>query len=221
LPEQPLALDDHAQIARVLGARLEPGSHWRAVIDQCFSHGPGPLAHLAVFTEPYLDEILAGRKTVESRFARNVQAPHGVVAPGDLLLLKHSSGPLVGLARVGFVHSYVLDPDAWRQIREQFATQIRPQGADFWEERRHARFATLMQITEHARIAPVMVDKQDRRGWVALRELAPDGQLELLDRAAAGGPPQQLEPRRCSPAADCLPVLAGQQQLSLPGTALV
>ena len=39
----------------------------------------------AAFWEPYLDLILTGQKTVESRFSRRRIAPYGCVAAGDVL----------------------------------------------------------------------------------------------------------------------------------------
>jgi hypothetical protein len=188
LPDAPVGLSDHQALARVLTGHLEADSSWRSTVDAALSPGSGRLAHLAIFKKPYLDYVLAGRKTVESRFTRNLIPPHGVVTPGDLLLLKHASGPLVGLALVGFVRSYVLDPAAWREIRERFSRPMCAQDTEFWEQRRDARFATLMQICDRRRVPPVTVDKQDRRGWVVLRDHphVDDEQLQLLEPAGVG-----------------------------------
>lgn len=42
--------------------------------------------HLAILTEPYLEWILSGKKTVESRFSIHRVPPFGVVSPGDAFL---------------------------------------------------------------------------------------------------------------------------------------
>ncbi len=220
--DQAVQLSDRQALARALTGTLEAESHWRSLVDSSLSSGPGPTAHLAILREPYLEHVLAGRKTVESRFARKLIPPHGVVRPGDLLLLKHASGPLVGLALVGFVRSYVLEPAAWREIRERFSRAMCADDAEFWEERRDARFATLMQISDKLPIRPITVDKQDRRGWVVLRDEAAvhGGQLELLERA--GGEPSgrtAVIAPPSPPQPDPLPALVGQPQLSLPGAA--
>ena len=50
---------------------------------------PSPFSvHLAILLEPYLQYILDGTKTVESRFSKNRIAPYNMVEPGDVVLLK-------------------------------------------------------------------------------------------------------------------------------------
>lgn len=49
--------------------------------------------HLAIMIEPFLGYILNGKKTIESRFSKNLIAPHRRIVPGDLVLLK--AGPIV------------------------------------------------------------------------------------------------------------------------------
>jgi hypothetical protein len=199
LPDHTPDLDDHQGLRQTLGGGLASGSPWRALLEQSLCDDGHPLAHLAIFQEPYLRYVLQGRKTVESRFGRNLIAPHGVVSAGDLLLLKQVSGPVVGLAKVGYVHSYVLDPLAWREIRERFSAAMCAEDQDFWEDRRDARFATLMQIVARTPIAPVFVAKQDRRGWVVLRGggAAHENQMELLAgaRLARVPEPRETQPR--------------------------
>lgn len=204
----------------MLGAQLVCGSPWRVLLEESLRGDGRPLAHLAIFREPYLRYVLEGRKTIESRFGRNLIAPHGTVTAGDLLLLKQASGPVVGLAKVGFVHTYVLDPVAWREIRERFSAAMCAEDQAFWEHRRDARFATLMQIAECTAIGPVSVAKKDRRGWVVLRESTAvhENQMELL--AGAGLAPLARS-RESWPTPAVAPeepfVLAAPLQLSLPG----
>src|SRR5690349_15466295 len=64
--------------------------------------------HLAVMQEPFLGYVLEGRKTVESRFAKRRGAPYQCVLPGDAVLLKRVSGPIVGLCEAGDVWYYRL-----------------------------------------------------------------------------------------------------------------
>ena len=48
--------------------------------------------HLAVLKEPYLEFILKGEKTVESRFSIRRRAPYKRVEKGDVVILKQQSG---------------------------------------------------------------------------------------------------------------------------------
>lgn len=126
--------------------------------------------HLAVFQEPYLTYMLDGTKTVESRFATRRFAPYGLAAPGDWILIKQTSGPVVGIAHVVKARSYELDAAKLRTIRAEFGAAIRAEIAGFWDERREARYATLLEIDEPRTLAtPITCPKRDRRGWIVLR----------------------------------------------------
>lgn len=134
------------------------------------SDGQNPQSiHLAVFVEPFLGFVLNGRKTVESRFSAVRCPPFDRVRSGDVILLKKAGGPVVGLCRVSHVWSYNLDPDSWREIRQEFTEALCAQDPLFWESRAQASYATLMKISEVKPIPAVAWKKRDRRGWVVLQ----------------------------------------------------
>ncbi|NEO46376.1 MAG: ASCH domain-containing protein [Moorea sp. SIO4A3] len=134
--------------------------------------------HLAIFVEPYLQFILDGEKTVDSRFSTRRFAPYNRVEKGDVVLLKKSSGPIVGICQVSYVWFYELDPESWRTIKG-FADAICAQDPDFWKQREAASFATLMRIQNVKPIEPIKFVKRDRRGWVVLHERSNQLQLDL------------------------------------------
>jgi len=125
--------------------------------------------HIAVLIEPYLRFILDGSKTVESRFSRNGCAPFERVTAGDVVLLKRSSGPIVGACTISDVWCYRLSPGKLGEIRQRFGDAIQP-GIGFWEERADAAFATLMRVVDVRALPDVYIPKRDRRGWVVLRD---------------------------------------------------
>jgi hypothetical protein len=135
----------------------------RATDDTDFS------VHLGIFTQPYLDFVLDGRKTVESRFSSVRCAPYDRVVKGDVLLVKATGGPIVGICLIDRVWSYCLDPTSWEFVRRSFTAQLCAQDPEFWRARKHASFATLMRISQVTAIDAVSCDKRDRRGWVVLR----------------------------------------------------
>ena len=135
--------------------------------------------HLAVFRQPYLTYMLEGAKTVESRFSLRRRAPYERVGKSDVLLLKASGGPVVGLCRVCHVWFYQLTPGSWKDIRKTFAEQLCAQDPGFWKEREHASFATLMEVEHVFSIAPVSWRKRDRRGWVVLQPRTSQADLEF------------------------------------------
>ncbi len=127
--------------------------------------------HLAVFVEPFLKLVLEGRKTVESRFSLTRRAPFNQVQAGDVVLLKRSGGPIVGVCRVAQAWFYVLDPKSWKHVREEFAQRLCAEDPAFWSTRSCAKYATLLRIENVRALPPFTISKKDRRGWLVLRKV--------------------------------------------------
>jgi len=134
--------------------------------------------HLGVFVEPYLGHVLAGRKTVESRFSVVRCPPYRRVRRGDTLLLKASGGPIVGLCEVRDAWYYHLDPGSWKFIRKEFAEALCAQDPEFWQAREKASYATLLRINRVTHVPPFSWAKRDRRGWVVV---APGTEATLIE----------------------------------------
>jgi hypothetical protein len=130
--------------------------------------GTGTL-HLAVLIEPYLSLLLNGQKTVESRFCRRKWIPYGMVQQGDTLVLKRSSGPVVGICKVAEVFYYDLSIIPLTDIRKQFGSAILADDA-FWKYQEQAEFVSLFRVSHVARLPdiPCFKGKGDRRAWVVL-----------------------------------------------------
>jgi hypothetical protein len=124
--------------------------------------------HLGIFAEPYLQYLLDGTKTIESRFSARRTAPYGRVARGDVVLLKQVSGPIVGVVRITDAWYYRLDSRSWSSIRREYTAALRAEDPAFWEQRKSASFASLMRVAHVLPIRPVPFSKRDRRGWVVL-----------------------------------------------------
>jgi hypothetical protein len=140
--------------------------------------------HLAIFVEPFLQFVLDGRKTVESRFSVHRRPPFGCVRSGDLVLIKESGGPVVAVAEVSNVWYYRLDPAAWEFIRNRFAEQLCVYDPEFWKSKASSYFATLMQFAHVDKLAPLSCSKRDRRGWVVLG--SSERQADLFSCAEGG-----------------------------------
>lgn len=141
---------------------------WRHVLAPFDVNGsPVVSLHLAVLVEPYLQFLLDGQKTVESRFSVRSMPPYRCVEIGDIVLVKESGGPVVGAFKAAGVWYYRLDPTSWCDVRREFAVALCAQDR-FWEERSAASFATLVRVADVHRLPPIAVPKRDRRGWVVL-----------------------------------------------------
>lgn len=156
---------------RSLICSLRPQASWSSRIDSIIrDRRPSVSLHLAVFVEPYLQYLLEGHKTVESRFSAVRCAPYGRVAPGDLILVKASGGAIVAIAEAGETWFYRLDRASWSTIRNEFAQSLCAQDPTFWEQRSEASYATLLRIARIQTVHPTPWRKTDRRGWVVLKE---------------------------------------------------
>ena len=62
--------------------------------------------HLAILTPGWIDLILDGKKTIESRFTKVRCAPFRKVHEGDSVYLKESGGLVKGMFRVAEVETF-------------------------------------------------------------------------------------------------------------------
>jgi hypothetical protein len=169
---------DRDAIAHALSS-LVAESMWRTRLrDICGHDAPGVL-HIAVMHEPFLSLLLAGRKTIESRFSVNRVCPFESVAVGDILALKAQSGPILGVAIVEHAAFYELDPDTWEHLRAEFAGPLCAENDSFWHQRARARYGSLLGVADPMHTRPLNINKRDRRGWVRLANAHLQGTLPV------------------------------------------
>ncbi len=124
--------------------------------------------HLVILKKPYLDAILAGRKTIESRFTRGRHSFISQVRQGDLLFLKVSSGPVCGQASISAVrHFEDLTPAKVAEIKRQYNEHILG-GEEYWQSKAESRFGFLAWLEDVRPVKPTMIAKKDWRSWVVL-----------------------------------------------------
>jgi hypothetical protein len=127
--------------------------------------------HLAVMSGPYLERILDGTKTIESRFMKNRTAPYGQVGIGDVIFFKPTCSPIIAAGLVGEVLHLDISTFSLEKIAERYGAAIAPADETFWVDRVNARYATLMTMVDAVSISPLSINKRDRRGWVVLNQL--------------------------------------------------
>ena len=94
----------------------------------------------------YIDAILDGRKTVESRLSRTRREPLHAVQVGDVVYFKESSGGYRAAARVKRVEFFEdLSPRDVQAIRRRVNDQVLGSRA-YWHGKRSAKYATLVWI---------------------------------------------------------------------------
>jgi hypothetical protein len=124
--------------------------------------------HLAVVYRTYVDDVLAGRKTIECRFGRMGYLPDGAIQAGDLIWLKEVSGPIRAVAGARSIRRFSpLTRGRIEAIRREWNDQIRAPRA-FWQAARRATVATLIWLDPVCALEPFRIAKRDRRAWVLL-----------------------------------------------------
>ena len=124
--------------------------------------------HVAILQNPYLDLVLNGRKTAESRFGKRRSSPYGQVRRGDILILKEAGGPICGVALVRDVDYFgPLQRTGVLSLFRQFASQLQLQRG-FRRIKSDAKYATIIHLQSVMRLSRLSLAKRDRRAWVSL-----------------------------------------------------
>jgi len=165
---------------------------WEQYLTGLSSNTASFAVHLAVLVEPYLRFVLEGRKTIESRFSSKRIAPFNSVTKGDVVLLKRSSGPIVGICQLQSCWFYHLDASSWSEIRGRYTKALCAEDPSFWETRRSAAYATLMRIRNVQEFPAIEYRQRNRRGWIVLQPRVlqtelPESALAIEKRSASGG----------------------------------
>jgi hypothetical protein len=158
-------LTSQSVIAEAFRAAEHEDRFWRGYL----TNSPDVSIHVAILTEPYLRLILEHKKTIESRFSVHRCIPYNRVNIGDVLLLKRSGGPIVGLASVTQTWFYRLTATPLDEVKRLFDEDLCISDPAFWESQQRAEFASFMRLRHVCTIAPLTYIKKDRRAWVILQ----------------------------------------------------
>ncbi|MDX2116252.1 MAG: ASCH domain-containing protein [Planctomycetota bacterium] len=104
------------------------------------------MIHVAVVRGPYLEAMLTGRKTIESRLTVTRREPFGVAAAGERIYFKEPGGPFRVTALIGRTLEFAgLTPSGVRLLRRRYGKLI---GGDeaYWSAKLGARYAALMYL---------------------------------------------------------------------------
>lgn len=129
------------------------------------------MIHVAMIWRRYLEAILDGSKTIESRLTITARAPYQRIALGERIYFKISAGPFrarARAARITFLEG--LTPARVAALRAEFGSAIQGDD-DYWRFKRTARYATLIWLAD---VEPVVVGPriQPQRGlaWLTLAD---------------------------------------------------
>lgn len=130
-----------------------------------------PIQHLAIFTPPFLDLILDGKKTIEGRFSRVRCVPFEAIEEGDVVFMKESGGLVHGSFVVAKVETFRnLNSELLGDIERNYSKGLCADADSlYWKKRAGCKYATLLYVGSFQRFEkPFPFPKKDRRGWVVL-----------------------------------------------------
>lgn len=139
-----------------------------------------PTTHLAIFTQPLLDLLLEGHKTIETRMSKIKIPPYKSIAVGDHVIMKQSGGPVKGAFEVAKVDTFHSESCLDRQLYESFCDA---DGLNIFGQRDvmniyrdvfrkkwcASKYATFMHVKNVQCCDPVIpIKKTNRQAWVVL-----------------------------------------------------
>lgn len=133
------------------------------------------MLHVAIIHPSLLDDLLTGRKTIESRLSLARRTPFRKVLAGERVYFKLTGGPYAATALVTHVETFEsLKPADISAIRRLYNGRIRG-SAEYWKQKRASRFATLMwlhqvQATEMGPLLENVPEWQPRAAWGVMSE---------------------------------------------------
>jgi len=131
--------------------------------------------HLAIFSADAVKQILAGNKTIETRFSQKKIAPFGVVSRGDWVYIKPPGKDVIGRFKVKKVISIEgLDNSDLEEVQSKYGSLVslgeQTLDSKFFASHLGAVYGTIIFIgsTEQFITSPIKIVKSDLRGWVVL-----------------------------------------------------
>lgn len=129
------------------------------------------MKHLAIFNGNSAEDILSGKKTIETRFSKSKIAPFAQVCAGDLIYIKPSGKDLIGQFKVEKVIFWDgLDKKDMQKIKQDYGKEIMADES-YWKSKLDSKYGTLIFIGQTNRFitSPINFSKKDLRGWVVLK----------------------------------------------------
>lgn len=123
--------------------------------------------HLALMQGEFLNLIIDGTKSIESRMTKARIAPVGDIDEGDLVVFKQVGRDRMAVGIVERALTGALDAKAWKFIRKH-ADEIGVED-DYLEYKSDSRYYALIWMTDVHVINSIQINKKDRRAWVVIR----------------------------------------------------
>ena len=122
------------------------------------------MEHIVILKRKYLDLIISGKKTIESRWAMNKIVPYHKVNIGDVLYLKETGKDVCAKAIVSDVKFFELNKDIVDDIIDKYGDKICINKNN--KERYNKKYCTLIWVDKVERIKPFSVRRSFGTAWM-------------------------------------------------------
>ena len=144
--------------------------------------------HVAILFRKYIEMILAGTKTVESRLTITPRPPYRTINPGEVIYFKASSGPFMASAVAAAVEFHDgLTPAKVAGLQKKWNPRVRGDD-EYWRWKRNSRYATFIELRGVRAIAPGAgpnIPPSRGPAWFTLDDTMAPKPLEVLLTAGA------------------------------------
>jgi hypothetical protein len=125
--------------------------------------------HVAIFVQPYLNDILIGKKTIESRFTMRQIAPFNKVHVNDKVYLKQSGGKIIGEAIVRLVEYFSnLSPAKILDLIEHYKNELQLK-SEFIEKKKESKYITFIWLKNVVKyVTPREFKHVGMQSWIIL-----------------------------------------------------
>ncbi|MEM1446217.1 MAG: ASCH domain-containing protein [Planctomycetota bacterium] len=140
--------------------------------------------HVAILQKPYLDAVLEGRKTIESRLTKTKREPFEAITTGERLFLKQSGGPFRATALATRVEPFAnLTPPDVEWLRQKYQASVGGDDA-YWAEKAGSRFAVFVTLGS---IEAISVGPNYATQWMRAWYVLPNSASPLHDVVLTAG----------------------------------
>ena len=126
------------------------------------------MRHLAILKQPFLNMILSGEKTIETRWAMHKIAPYNKLRVGDEILLKETCKEVIATAKVKDFKYFELTPQIADEIKQKYGKEIGVYKFENWENYRNKKYCTLIWLDNIEKVKPFKVKRSNGAGWIVI-----------------------------------------------------
>jgi ASC-1-like (ASCH) protein len=146
--------------------------------------------HLAIMHKVFLDKILQGEKTIESRFSKSKIIPYHSVKKGDRIFFKYSGGKIVSVASVKLAQYYKKPEDTQKikdfvfQRYKDLGFNNKQEAGKFFRGKGNKNYVSFFFLDPIKLITPFKINKKgygQRAGWISVDNISTLKDLKLTE----------------------------------------